>query len=234
MLMLSSSTALDLEEGSGDLTMLDQEDGDTDSDIYEPAEGSGGWQLSSSWQHSKQSDYSSNFNDQDYYYDDNYEYFDSIYTDKDGDNVDDGNLLDYLDTGVASAGGASDIPVFEEETEIEIAAKPTGGSEDEQIVLNVSQILIMVGSSFISFAIFMLTFFLCRRMITNKARKNMPYPSSPEKVAPTREPPIVKDYQKVPSSTQEMMKAAAAPTHRLNMYGGDSDPENPSAVKLVP
>ena len=212
--------ALDLVEGSGgDDTLLDLEDGDVDDgpDFEEGSGGGGSW--------GDMSFGSQNFDinngvvdnvkeDTDYYYDDNYDYLEA-YINKENDYKQEENLIDYLD---------KEESVIEHE--IEIAARPdNAAAEEEQIVLNTSQIFIMVGSSFISFAIFMLTFFLCRRIITNKQRKAMAYASSPEK-PPLKEPPIVKDYQKVPTSVP-----CSSP--RVNMYG-EKDPENPLAASLVP
>lgn len=210
--------ALDL-EGSGDFglddTLLDQEDGDLD-DGFDNDEGSGdsSWQIDfgdSPFKHT--ADVSSSSSD-DYYYD-TYDYLDAQ-IDSDETFADD-YLFDYEDRD------NSGVLRIEEDAEVEIDVKPTD-SEEEQIVLNTSQIFIMVGSSFISFAIFMLTFFLCRRIISNKQRKAMAYTSTPEKL-PAKEPPIVKDYQKVPTTTQEILRSKSP--QRLNMYGGGDDPENP-------
>ena len=216
--------ALDLVEGSGDDTLLDLEDGDVD-DGPDLEEGSGGGWGDISF---GSQNFNSNTNgvvnngnkedatvkDTDYYYDDNYDYLEA-YINKENDYKQEENLIDYLDKEESAI-----------EHEIEIAARPdNAAAEEEQIVLNTSQIFIMVGSSFISFAIFMLTFFLCRRIITNKQRKAMAYANTPEK-PPLKEPPIVKDYQKVPTSAQ-----CSSP--RANMYG-EKDPENPLAASLVP
>jgi len=217
--------ALDFEEGSGagalhggDDTLLDLEDGDVDDGLVE---GSGGsWDVNfGDSPFNSTPDVNSNDKDtDDDYYSDNYDYLDA-YINKDGDYEED-DLVEYLDKDLDT------VVKFDREQEIEIAARPTD-SEEEQIVLNASQIFIMVGSSFISFAIFMLTFFLCRRIIINKQKKALACTNSPEK-PPLKEPPIVKDYQKVPTSAQDFISSP-----RVNMYG-DKDPENPSSVPLVP
>jgi hypothetical protein len=231
LLVVSAHTlvfALDL-EGSGDDTLLDLEDGDTDEGL---GEGSGGWDINfgdspfntkdpNNSPFNTQDPYNdkkeTSTEDTDYYYD-NYDYLEA-YINKDGDYKAEENLVDYLDKEESLL-----------EQDIEIAARPTD-TEEEQIVLNTSQIFIMVGSSFVSFAIFMITFFLCRRIISNKQRKAMAYANSPEK-PPLKEPPIVKDYQKVPTSAQDILKSSSA-SPRVNMYG-EKDPENPSAASLVP
>lgn len=213
--------ALDFEEGSGgggDDTLLDLEDGDIDDGQIE---GSGGsWDVNFGDSPFSTHDSNNDKKEEEDYYSDNYDYLDA-YINKDGDYEDD-DLVEYLDNDQDS------VVKFDDEHEIEITGRPSD-TEEEQIVLNTSQIFIMVGSSFISFAIFMLTFFLCRRIITNKQRKALACANSPEK-PPLKEPPIVKDYQKVPTSAQDIMKISSP---RVNMYG-DKDPENPSSAPLVP
>jgi len=112
--------------------------------------------------------------------------------------------------------------------DIEIRPKPDSSDRDE-VLLETSQIFIMVGSAFVSFAIFMLTFFLCRRMVAKKQekKKHIPFIVVPDRKL-VKESSIVKDYQKVPTTTKQILQNS-----RIDMYSGDPQQENPSAAPLV-
>merc|ERR1711892_1632913 len=80
---------------------------------------------------------------------------------------------------------------------------------EDDIVLETSQILIMVGSAFVSFGVVMLAFFMCRQTLENRKQKSIPFILPDPRVG--REPtPIVKDYQRVPTDTHiEMYRGEA-------------------------
>jgi len=107
---------------------------------------------------------------------------------------------------------------LEKELDIEIKPKPPG--LDEDILLDTSQILIMIGSAFISFGLVMLAFFLCHQRVSQSKAKQakMPYtiPSVHQAGVLTGSSPIVKDYQRVPTTTQEYL----AKPH-IEMYRGE-------------
>merc|ERR1711892_1522384 len=74
----------------------------------------------------------------------------------------------------------------------DIEIKPKPPSMEDDIVLETSQILIMVGSAFVSFGVVMLAFFMCRQTLENKKQKSIPFILPDPRVG--REPtPIVKD-----------------------------------------
>jgi len=98
----------------------------------------------------------------------------------------------------------------------DIEIKPKPPSAEEEFILETSQILIMVGSAFVSFGVVMLAFFMCRKTMENKKQKSMPFLPDPRV---GREPtPIVKDYQRVPTDTKEYLQCRED-TH-IEMYRG--------------
>jgi hypothetical protein len=161
-----------------------------------------------------------------------YEYYDDYYTGEykdiknydSGDKDEDYNYTDTadfdrdsvlkIDGGKKEASGSNDIEI-----------KPRPGSETEEAILETSQIFIMVGSAFVSFAIVMLTFFLCRRAMVKKREKKsqVAFTYIPEKRS-VKEASIVKDYQKVPTSTRELLQNT-----RIDMYRGEEELPGASA-----
>merc|ERR1712165_30405 len=114
----------------------------------------------------------------------------------------------------------------EKVVEMDIEIKPKPPSAEDELLLDTAQILIMVGSAFISFGVVMLAFFLCRqRLESQRKEKAMPYtiPASRSIAASTS--PIVKNYQRVPTSTQQLL---ASPAH-IEMYR-----EEKAASPLLP
>lgn len=96
---------------------------------------------------------------------------------------------------------------------VEIEPKP----EENEVILETSQILIMVGSAFISFGIAMLSFFLCKRSMEKRKQKAKIVNQIKTKQVQSSSP-IVKNYLLVPSDTQEYLKQD---TH-IDMFRGDS------------
>jgi len=221
VLMVCLLAGLVRAEGSGDTELETFED----TEEFEE-EGSGGWEMleplnkgGSDTGREKEEKEEEN----------SLEYFDDVYPDYDVflEYYDDDNY-EYTADKSASPGDESVLRINEEE-ENDIEIRPRHEVDDQQnIVLETSQIFIMAGSAFVSFAIVMLTFFLCKKtMARQEAKKTMPFQVSPEKIV--KEASIVKDYQKVPTTTKEFLHN----TH-VEMYRGESsEPGNPAAVPLV-
>merc|ERR1712110_1285974 len=113
----------------------------------------------------------------------------------------------------------------EKVVEMDIEIKPKPPSTEDELLLDTAQILIMVGSAFISFGVVMLAFFLCRqRLESSRKEKAMPY-TIPARSLTTSTSPIVKNYQRVPTSTQQLL---ASPPH-IEMYR-----EEKAASPLLP
>lgn len=97
--------------------------------------------------------------------------------------------------------------------DIEIKPKP-----EKEFGLETSQILIMVGSAFVSFGVAMLTFFLCKRSMEKRREKLLAINAMKSK---EHEPsPIVKNYQRVPTDTQEYLENQD--TH-IEMYRAEQE-----------
>jgi len=97
--------------------------------------------------------------------------------------------------------------------DIEIKPKP-----EKEFGLETSQILIMVGSAFVSFGVAMLTFFLCKRSMEKRREKLIAVNAFKSK---EHEPsPIVKNYQRVPTDTQEYLENQD--TH-IEMYRAEQE-----------
>jgi len=112
-------------------------------------------------------------------------------------------------------------------TDIEIRLKPEK-TEVEEIIFETSQIFIMVGSAFVSFAIVMLTFFLCRRMVAKKQdKKRIPF-SVPTERRGLKETSIVKDYEKVPTTTKQFLQQP-----HMNLHSEKTMLDNPASTPLV-
>jgi len=174
--------------------------------------------------------------------DDMYEYYDDLYPDEYKDimknyaNSD--KEEDYQYTDSADFDRNSVLKIDEKKTtkededanDIEIKPRP-GTSGTEEAILETSQIFIMVGSAFVSFAIVMLTFFLCRRAMAKKRAKKsqlaFAYAPGENATRSVKEANIVKDYQKVPSSTKELLQFQST---RIHMYGGGGEKGSATAA----
>jgi hypothetical protein len=166
--------------------------------------------------------------------DDMYEYYDELYPDEYKDIMknyapDDGGDKeeeDYQYTDTSSDFDRDSVLKIDEKkttededtNDIEIKPRP-GTSGTEEASLETSQIFIMVGSACVSFAIVMLTFFLCRRAMAKKRAKKSQLAAFAYNVpgdGGRKEANIVKDYQKVPTSTRELLQFQST---RIDMYG---------------
>ena len=124
--------------------------------------------------------------------------------------------------------------------DIEIKVKPSvTGTEEEGLeeeearseqIIKTSQIFIMVGSAFVSFAIFMISFFMCRRMVARREeKKRIPFTVQAERRV-LKESSIVKDYAKVPTTTNEFLQNSASNGGANDKYGGDDLKKEPAAA----
>jgi len=90
------------------------------------------------------------------------------------------------------------------DTFMDVEIKPRPPTSEEEFVLETSQILIMVGSAFISFGLVMFAFFMCRKVAEKKKQKGVS--SILGQISTGREQTsIVKDYRRVPTDTQEYL-----------------------------
>ena len=182
----------------------------TDDDDY--TEGSGDLiLLPDNEEMSEESKYDIHFdlkNSQDYDEDLN-EY---IYSDGDEDYDDDLTLNPDNQDSVLRF----ETEILENIENVEIKSKPS----EKEFVLKTSNILIMVGSAFVSFGVAMISFFMCRRSMEKRREKILSLSS----VNTTRIPaasPIVKNYQRVPTDTQEYLQTQDQTS--INMArGGDA------------
>lgn len=155
-------------------------------------------------------------------YDIHFDNYNSYYEDEDSDYDDlvknyDGFGYEY--TEVNADIERDSVLKIAKDSFADIEIKPKPPSMDEDFVLETSQILIMVGSAFVSFGVVMLAFFMCRQTLEKKKQKSMPFILPDPRVG--REPtPIVKDYQRVPTDTKEYLQCRED-TH-IEMYRGEA------------
>ena len=195
-------------EGSGYYALSDDSD---DLDDVDWAEGSGDLLLLPDTDaDTEESEYDIHYDqtrDQDYD-DDLNEY---IYSDS-YDDYDDMDLTLKVD---------DEDSVLRLET-VEIKSKPT--PPESEFKLETSQILIMVGSAFVSFGVAMISFFLCKRSMEKRRQKLLTVmkTSVSKPSVPVVSSPIVKNYQRVPTSTQEYLQDTTIQMDRDK--GQQSDP----------
>jgi len=150
-------------------------------------------------------------------YDIHFDNYNSYYEDEDSDYADlikSYNAYEYTEVNTDIERDSVLKIAKDSFADIEIKPKPPG--LDDDFVLETSQILIMVGSAFVSFGVVMLAFFMCRQTL-DKKHKSIPFIIPDPRVG--REPtPIVKDYQRVPTDTKEYLQCRED-TH-IEMYGG--------------
>ena len=121
-----------------------------------------------------------------------------IYSDGDEDYDDDLTLNPDNEDSVLRF----ETEILENIENVEIKSKP---SEPSEFVLKTSNILIMVGSAFVSFGVAMISFFLCRRSMEKRREKMLSLRSVNTSRIPAASP-IVKNYQRVPTDTQEYLQ----------------------------
>merc|ERR1711902_93271 len=86
------------------------------------------------------------------------------------------------------------------------------GENGNGIVIRPAYISLMLASALMSFALFTLMFILCRKSMLERQQKQKSVPfvvtsgcSSSSRYSAKHSTPIVKNYQRVPTSTKEMM-----------------------------
>jgi hypothetical protein len=147
---------------------------------------------------------------------DEFEYYDEqFYEDYEEEEYDDD--YDYSDENDVEKSSVLIIDEIESPPDIEI--KQTKPSDVQaNTFFDTSHILIMAGSALVSFGVVMLAFFVCRRSVAEKKRKTtafiLPAPRSVREASP-----IVRNYQKVPTTTKEFLQSRE--NAHIDMYRGD-------------
>lgn len=181
----SEDSKIFLDEGSGDYE--DDDDYYDEEDYYEDYEGSG---LLKTTEIEKKPvkvtpDSDFHFEEKTTEADDDllYEYYNEIY---EGD-LDD----DY-------------IKELEQDLEEKVPIE-THSADKKNWILQPSYIFLMLSSALISFAVFILAFILCRRSALEKQKKQNLVPFVVSSRDFSLSTPIVKNYQRVPTSTKELI-----------------------------
>lgn len=111
--------------------------------------------------------------------------------------------------------------ILEHIENVEIKTKPS----ENEFVLKTSNILIMVGSAFVSFGVAMISFFMCRRSMEKRREKMLSLKSVNTARIPAASP-IVKNYQRVPTDTQEYLQTQAQTTINMARDSGDTQTQS--------
>jgi len=182
----------------------------------------------------------------DYYHDvkdkDNYDYVDTYEYDEDDYDDDDEYDEDYdEDYPRGNKGGIDQESVLildktPQSSNIEIVGRrneePKKPLDKNTSLFETSHILIMAGSALVSFGLVMFAFFMCRRAMDNKKQKATAFVLPPPRATKATTSPIVKNYQRVPTTTKEFLQCREN-TH-IDMYRGDGvceqKPTAPPAV----
>jgi len=112
--------------------------------------------------------------------------------------------------------------ILENIENVEIKTKPS----ENEFVLKTSNILIMVGSAFVSFGVAMISFFMCRRSMEKRKEKMLSLKSVNTARIPAASP-IVKNYQRVPTDTQEYLQTQAQTTINMARDGDTQTQSDP-------
>ena len=186
-----------------------------------------------------------------YYYDEDDDYEEDDYEESSGDDVEDDDDVDEDDDTELEVGldkeeddlhfeENKDIlfeyynEIYEDDYEIpEDVQQPAiiiepSNTEKVTPLLSAGNLLLMVGSGLASFAIFTLAFVLCclRRQGPKAKGSNLPFVIDATSFkTSTPASSIVKNYQRVPTSTKEFLHGMENSTHILKESGqrGDSD-----------
>jgi len=151
--------------------------------------------------------------------------YDIPFTEEDYDD----DLNDYINSDYDDEDTDLTLTVDDEDSHesvlkiVEIEPKP----EENNVVLETSQILIMVGSAFISFGIAMISFFLCKRSMEKRKQKAKIVNEIKAKQIQSTSP-IVKNYQRVPTDTQEFLKTQDT---SIDMYRGHTQDSSDPLIK---
>lgn len=138
-----------------------------------------------------------------------YEYYnDLLYGEKDDD------YYEELKEDLGKDFDRQDQETFIVDDVIEIPVEnPSSG-----YVFRPAYIFLMLASALVSFAFFTLIFILCRKSMLERHNKQklVPFVVSTSGSGFTKSSPIVKNYQRVPTSTKEMMKQQSTVEMGLN------------------
>jgi len=158
--------------------------------------------------------------------DDEPEYYDEEendldYYEKESENEDKFKLLknpyeNYINSVLMTPHSDNGLNIQDSKPDIVIKPRPSSPIME----LDNAHVLIMIGSALISFGVVMMIFFACRRSMEirqkEKSVTSMPFVLSSPRL--DKKAPIVKDYQRVPTSTMEYMSN----TH-IEMYRGEEN-----------
>ena len=137
-----------------------------------------------------------------------YEYY-SEYMDEDYDDLSSNTVSDRKLPPMVAPIPKNDAPVVKS-----VEPDTTTTTETEKsVIFPPSYIFLIIASALVSFTVFMLAFLVCRRTVAQRRQKKlMPFVVSPSSYAsPTLSTsikssgPIVKNYQRVPTSTKEFL-----------------------------
>lgn len=166
----------------------------------------------------------------DYYHDvkekDDYDYVEYDYDD---DEYDEDYEEDEYDYPRGNKGGIDQesVLILDRTTQRpNIEIKPKKPLDKNNSLFETSHILIMAGSALVSFGLVMFAFFMCRRTMDNKKQKATAFVLPPPRTSKATAP-IVKNYQRVPTTTKEFLQCREN-TH-IDMYRGDGVCEQKSA-----
>merc|ERR1711997_646983 len=119
---------------------------------------------------------------------------------------------DYLDQV------EQDLEDLNDDHDQEVIVTKEQPDDDGKIIFQPSYIFLMLTSALISFAIFILAFILCRRsMQSHQKKSHMPYVVSTDFSSSKHySSPIVKNYQRVPTTTKELMQQSSVVMNEMN------------------
>lgn len=223
------TTQLDHQEGSGDDYVDDYDEDDDDDYYYDDDDEYSG---DDDWLESDPADVEAELIPD---HDHSDFHFKEDHVAKDED-IDDDDLLyeynneyyyeeDYLDQVEQDLESSNDA-----DDEVIVTVKqddPISNGDPIKYIFQPSYIFLMLTSALISFAIFILAFILCRRSVQRQHKKNHMVPfvvSSRDFTSTTAtssskyssSSPIVKNYQRVPTSTKELMQHSSVVEMQMN------------------
>lgn len=121
-----------------------------------------------------------------------------------------------------------DVEKEEEEIE-EIIVKTDKESDNSSSMFKLSYLYIMLASAFLSFCFAIVAFMVCKKSMLDKKDKKqqklVPFIVSTDPRVINKKSPIVKSYQRVPTSTQEFLHS--------DFHASSSVKESPSQVPLL-
>jgi len=225
------TTQLDHQEGSGDDYDDDYDEDDDDDYYYDDDDEYSG---DDDWLESDPADVEAELIPD---HDHSDFHFKEDHVAKDNEDIDDDDDLlyeynneyyyeeDYLDQVEQDLESSNDA-----DDEVIVTVKqddPISNGDPIKYIFQPSYIFLMLTSALISFAIFILAFILCRRSVQRQHKKNHMVPfvvSSRDFTSTTAtssskyssSSPIVKNYQRVPTSTKELMQHSSVVEMQMN------------------